>query len=100
VIAMSKPRPTGFISDYEDGPPTVITWVSPRDPSLKGVGHPVDADAPARAEAAADDVLRRHREEPNTPWSELVEDAARDHRVGEKRIWPALRKRPEYKPRP
>ena len=94
---MSKRWP-GF-SD-PPGVTSVITWVSPRDPSYRGPGHPVDADAPARAEAAAADVLRRRQKEPNTPWNILVEEAARAHRVGESRIWPALRKRPEYKARP
>jgi hypothetical protein len=104
VIVMRErkpPRPPIFKPLYgAEESPMVVTWVSPRDPSRKGAGHPIDEEAPARAEKAADDVLRRHDEEPNTPWSELVEDAAREHGIGEKRVWTALRKRPEYKARP
>jgi hypothetical protein len=91
-----SPRPPIFKPLYgAEESPMVVTWVSPRDPSRRGPGHPVDADAPARAEKAADDVLRQKTK--NIAWGLLVETAARKHRVGEKRVWAALRKRPEYK---
>jgi hypothetical protein len=101
VIVMRErkpPRPPIFKPLYgAEESPMVVTWVSPRDPSRKGAGHPVDEEAPARAEKAADDVLRQKAKQPNIAWGFLVEEAARAHRVGEKRVWAALRKRPEYK---
>jgi hypothetical protein len=93
-----KPRrPPVFKHIYDTESPMVVTWVSPRDPSRKGPGHPIDPRSAERAEAAADMVLRLKAKEPRSAWGDLVIDAAAKHHVGKEKIWEALRKRPEYK---
>jgi hypothetical protein len=96
---MSKraPRPSPYLERPEVEALKIVMTPYSAHPPRRGPGHPVDADAPARAEKAADDVLRQKAKQPNIAWGFLVEEAARAHRVGEKRVWAALRKRPEYK---
>jgi hypothetical protein len=97
---MSKrtPRPSPYLEHPEVEVLKIVMTPYSARPPRRGRGHPVDADAPARAEKAADMVLRQKTK--NIAWGLLVETAARAHRVGEKRVWTALRKRPEYKTKP
>jgi hypothetical protein len=77
---MSKPRPTGFISDYEDGPHMVITeaW---SDPSYRGPGRPPGPSPRSRAnaEAAAASVLSQQAKRPNAKETTLIAEAVGKH---------------------
>jgi hypothetical protein len=85
---MSKPRPTGFISDYEDGPPMVVTWTSPRDPSRRGPGRPPNSKALADA---VDYVLRQQANRPNAKLTPLAQEAADEFHVSPGRVREAVK---------
>jgi hypothetical protein len=101
-MSKRKPRPSLYLErpDVDVGSLKVVMTPFSKIPPRRGQGRPVDADAPARAEAAADTVLRLKAKNPRAAWGDLVISAAAKHHVGKERVWPALRKRSEYKARP
>jgi hypothetical protein len=88
-MSKRKPRQSAFIPFTEEpGVTSVITWISPRDPSCRGPGRPPNPKAFANA---VDYVLRQQAKRPNAKITPLSQEAADEFHVSAQRVREAVK---------